>query len=196
MKMVEYSFSPNGEGFPLPSREDYTKESERLRELVRYHRSLGREIVVVMGLGFVGAVMAAVIADAVDENGSPTKFVMGMQRPSTRSFWKIPFLNRGTAPVSSEDPLVDTMIDNCVNKKKTLAATFIYDALKFAEVVVVDIQCDYVKESIGNVRDGRADMEALEESLEIIGQHISPKTLVLIETTVAQVQQNRWLIQS
>jgi UDP-N-acetyl-D-glucosamine dehydrogenase len=52
-------------------------------------------------------------------------------------------------------------------------------------VVVVDIQCDYVKDSIGNVRDDWADMEALEESVEIIGQNITPETLVLIETTVA-----------
>jgi nucleotide sugar dehydrogenase len=50
---------------------------------------------------------------------------------------------------------------------------------------VVDVQCDYLKESFGNVRDGQADMAALEKSLEIIAEHISPHTLVLIETTVA-----------
>jgi nucleotide sugar dehydrogenase len=77
------------------------------------------------------------------------------------------------------------MIDRCVNKKKTLTATFTYDALKFADVVIVDIQCDYLKESLGNVRDGRAEMKALEESFEIIAQNISPQALVLIETTVA-----------
>jgi len=59
-----------------------------------------------MGLGFVGAVMAAVVADATDQNGNPTKFVMGMQRPSTRSYWKIPTLNRGLSPVSADDPEV------------------------------------------------------------------------------------------
>jgi len=59
---------------------------------------------VVMGLGCVGAVRAAVIADTVDKEGRPTKFVVGMQRPSPRSFWKIPWLNRGLSPVSSEDP--------------------------------------------------------------------------------------------
>jgi nucleotide sugar dehydrogenase len=138
-----------------------------------------------MGLGFVGAVMAAVVADAEDGKGNPIKFVMGMQRPSTRSFWKIPLMNLGRPPVSSEDPEVAPMIDRCVNKKKTLTATFTYDALKFAEVVIVDIQCDYLKESLGNVRDGRAEMKALEESFEIIAQNISPQTLVLIETTVA-----------
>ncbi len=183
--MSKYSISPTGEEFPLPEQEDYSREFKRLEEVVKNQRASGREIVLVMGLGFVGAVMAAVVADATDEKGNPTKFVIGMQRPSTRSFWKIPLLNRGISPVSSEDPKVPLLIDRCVNEKKTLTATFIYDALKLADVVVVDVQCDYLKESLGNVRNGHADMEALEESLEIIGQNISPRTLVLIETTVA-----------
>jgi nucleotide sugar dehydrogenase len=183
--MVEYSFSPNGERFPLPGPEDYKSEFERLKGLVQDRRSLGREIVVVMGLGFVGAVMAAVVADAKDKNGDPTKYVIGMQRPSTRSYWKIPMLNRGLSPVSADDPEVALMIDRCVNKKTTLIATFTYDALKLADVVVVDVQCDYLKESLGNVRNGRTDMAALEESFDIIATHISPETLVLIETTVA-----------
>jgi nucleotide sugar dehydrogenase len=174
-----------GEKFQIPTSEDYSKEFERLRGVVSHQRSLGREIVVVMGLGFVGAVMAAVVADATDQNGNPIKFVMGMQRPSTRSYWKIPTLNRGLSPVSADDPEVASMIDRCVNKKKTLISTFTYDALKLADVVVVDVQCDYLKESLGNVRNGRADMAALEESFEIIAAHIPPETLVLIETTVA-----------
>jgi nucleotide sugar dehydrogenase len=183
--MSQYSISPTGEKFALPEPEDYIKEFERLHEVVNSQRALGREIVIVMGLGFVGAVMAAVIADARDGRGNPTKFVVGMQRPSSRSYWKTPLLNRGISPVSSEDPEVPLMINRCVNEKKTLIATYTYDALKLADVVVVDVQCDYLKQSLGNVRDGRADMEALEESLEIIGQHINPETLVLIETTVA-----------
>ncbi len=183
--MSQYSVSPTGEKFALPEPEDYLKEFERLQEVVNSQRALGREIVIVMGLGFVGAVMAAVVADATDEKGDPTKLVIGMQRPSSRSYWKTPLLNRGISPVSSEDPEVPLMINRCVNEKKTLIATYTYDALKLADVVVVDVQCDYLKQSLGNVRDGRADMEALEESLEIIGQHINPETLVLIETTVA-----------
>ncbi len=183
--MSQYSISPTGEKFLLPEQKDYSREFERLEELVKKQRAFGREIVLVMGLGFVGAVMAAVIADATDERGNALKFVIGMQRPSTRSFWKIPLLNRGVSPVSSEDPEVPLLIDRCVNEKRTLIATFTHDALKLADVVVVDVQCDYLKESLGDVRNGRADMEALEESLEIIGRNIRPRTLVLIETTVA-----------
>ena len=183
--MAEYSLSPTGEKFQLPEQKNYLEEFERLKMLVNSQRALGREIVVVMGVGFVGAVMAAVVADAHDGKGNPTKFVIGMQRPSTRSFWKIPLINRGLSPISTEDPEVALMIERCVNKKKTLTATFTYDALKLADVVIVDVQCDYLKESLGNVRSGQAEMKALEESFEIIAQNISPQTLVLIETTVA-----------
>jgi len=100
-----FSISPNGESFPLPKPADYDRELQRLKKLVAGHRKAGREIVVVMGVGFVGAVMAGVVADSVDKKtGKPNKFVIGMQRPSARSFWKIPYLNRGIAPVESEDP--------------------------------------------------------------------------------------------
>ena len=72
---------------------------------------MGREIVVVMGVGFVGAVMAGVVADSTREGtDEPLYFVIGMQRPSIRSYWKIPYLNRGVAPVEAEDPEVAPLI--------------------------------------------------------------------------------------
>jgi nucleotide sugar dehydrogenase len=180
----EFSVSPEGESFPLPSEEDYKSELARLEGLIAEHRAKGREIVVVMGMGFVGAVMGAVVADSTTSDGTPGKFVIGMQRPSVRSFWKIPLINRGAAPIKSEDPEVETLIRRCVIEKGTLTASFTYDALRFADVVVVDIQCDYVKDSLADVRKGYVEMEDLERALEIIGETISPQALVLIETTV------------
>lgn len=182
---VTYSISPEGEKFVLPDPEEHQKEFDKLQKRVKQEREKGREIVVVMGVGFVGAVMAAIIADTTDDKGNPTKFVIGMQRPSLRSYWKIPLLNRGISPVKAEDPEVDPMIERCVKDKKTLMATFIYQVLSLADVVVVDVQCDYLKESLGNVRTGQTDMAALEQSLSVIAQHIPPSALVLIETTVA-----------
>ncbi len=178
------SVSPEGEVFDLPTPADYEKENQRLEELVKQQRELGREVVVVMGVGFVGAVMAAVVADSVDADGQPNKFVIGMQRPSTRSYWKIPYLNRGQAPVKAEDPEVEVVIRRCVKEKGTLTASFSYDALTHADVVVVDVQCDYSKEALADVTQGTVEMRALEESLKIIAQHIPPSCLVLIETTV------------
>jgi UDP-N-acetyl-D-glucosamine dehydrogenase len=153
------STSPSGEEFLLPTPEDETAEFHRLENLVEEHRKQNHEIVVVMGVGFVGAVMAGIVADSVrkvpemgtdlksvpippdlksvptsgkpgigghdaaschpippisGEPGEPGKFVIGMQRPSTRSFWKIPLLNRGVAPVEAEDPEVAPLIARCV----------------------------------------------------------------------------------
>ncbi len=182
---LQYSISPDGEQFPLPTSEEYKKEFKRLKNLVAKQKKTNREIVIVMGVGFVGVAMAAVIADTVNKNGQPSKFVIGMQRPSVRSYWKIPILNRGISPVTSEDRELAPMIERCVKDKKTLTVTFTYDALSLADVVVVDIQCDYHKEALGNILNGHADMTPLEQSLAIMAEHISPDALVLIETTVA-----------
>ncbi len=212
---AQYSTAPNGEQFPLPTPQDEAAEIQRLQALVAEQRALGREIVVVMGVGFVGAVMAGIVADSVEKGingdilgnraaingdilgnraaidkvspfipGQPTKFVIGMQRPSVRSYWKIPLLNRGVAPVEAEDPEVAPLIARCINEKKTLTATYTYEALTLADCVVVDVQCDYFKEELGNCRAGHAEIAALEESLKVIAERIPPRCLVLIETTV------------
>jgi nucleotide sugar dehydrogenase len=195
------SIAPDGTQYPLPSPEDYKEELARIEALVSEAEQKGQEIVVVMGVGFVGVVMAAIVADtesapSVTGNQPPSsnlqppanvypKFVIGMQRPSTRSYWKIPLLNKGISPVKAEDPEVDPMIRRCVLDKKTLTATFTYDVLKFADVVIVDVQLDYTKTQLGNVRSGHVEMTALEESFDIIAHRIKPDCLVLIETTVA-----------
>jgi nucleotide sugar dehydrogenase len=180
-----FSVSPDGERFRIPEEQDYIDEFARLEKLVAEKRAQGYEIVVVMGLGFVGAVMAGVVADSVDKGtGRPGKFVIGMQRPSPRSFWKIPFFNRGVCPVKAEDPEVAEIIHRCVVEKQNLIATYTYNALSLADVLVVDVQCDFIKEELGNLHSGHADISALEESFRIMGEKIRPECLVLIETTV------------
>ena len=180
-----YSLSPSGEKFPIPEKQDYKSEKERVAALVTKARSEGKEIVVVMGVGFVGAVMSAIIADTVDKLGNPSKFVIGCQRPSLRSYWKIPLLNRGESPVKAEDPEVDKIITRCVTDKKTLIASFNSEVLEFADVVVVDVQCDFIKHDLGDMRTGEADMAALEATIKTIGEKIQSHCLTLIETTVA-----------
>ena len=183
--MTEYSASPSGEEIPLPAAEDYPAEYRRLESLAAEARREGREVVVVMGLGFVGAVMAAIVADSTDGEGRPTKLVIGCQRPSPRSYWKIGLLNQGVSPIKAEDPEVEAIIARCVLEKGTLTATFDNDCLKLADCVVVDVQCDYAKQELGNMRSGETDMAALEATLRTIGEKIPEQCLVLIETTVA-----------
>jgi nucleotide sugar dehydrogenase len=94
-------------------------------------------------------------------------------------------LNRGESPIKAEDPEVDRIITRTVQEKKTLVATYHSDCLKLADCVVVDVQCDYAKQDLGDMRTGEADMGALESTMRTIGQRIPPKCLTLIETTVA-----------
>lgn len=184
--MTDFSTSPAGERFDIPSPDEYQGEFDRISSLAEAARAEGKEVVVVMGVGFVGAVMAAIVADTVDkESGMPSKFVIGCQRPSTRSYWKIPLLNQGVSPVKAEDPEVDPMIARCVLDKKTLTATYNSDCLKLADCVVVDVQCDYTKNDLGNMRTGKVEMGALEATIGTIAERIPPHCLTLIETTVA-----------
>lgn len=184
-KERQFAVSPQGESFPLPVKAEYPDEYKRIEKLAKKAKESGKEIVVVMGLGFVGVVMAAIVADTKDKKGKYSKFVIGYQRPSVRSYWKIPLVNRGESPVKAEDPEVDELIGRTVSKAKTFIATFNPDCLKLADVVVVDVQCDYAKQELGNMRSGETDMAALEASMKTIGETIPPKALVLIETTVA-----------
>jgi nucleotide sugar dehydrogenase len=184
--MANYSASPAGERFAIPEEDQYAAEFKRIESLVEAARNEDKEIVVVMGLGFVGAVMAAIIADSVDKkSGEAGKLVIGCQRPSVRSYWKVPLLSRGISPIKAEDPEVEPMIARCVLEKKTLVATYNSDCLKLADCVVVDVQCDYTKNDLGNMRTGKVEMSALEATIKTISGKVPPNCLTLIETTVA-----------
>jgi nucleotide sugar dehydrogenase len=184
--MTDVSISPDGTAYPIPKPEEYAAEFDRIKALADAAHAEGKEVVVVMGVGFVGAVMAAIVADTVDKKtGQSSKLVIGCQRPSARSYWKIPMLNEGLSPVKAEDPQVDPMIARCVNEKKTLVATYNSDCLTLADCVVIDVQCDYTKHSLGDMRTGETEMTALEATMRTIGEKVPPHCLVLIETTVA-----------
>ena len=173
------SVSPDGLEYQIPNSDELSTDYERVKSLVDEARSRGDEVVVVMGMGFVGIVMAAIVADA------PGKFVIGCQRPSVRSYWKVPVLNEGTNPLEAEDPEVEELINRTVSIKKSFTATASSDCLSLADCVIVDVQCDYIKNDFGNVRDGVADVKALEATLRTIGKKKPQHALTLIETTVA-----------
>ena len=78
---MKCSLSPAGEKFELPEPEAYGAELERVESLASAARREGKEIVVAVGVEFVGAVMAAIIADTVDkETGKPGKLAMRVRR--------------------------------------------------------------------------------------------------------------------
>ena len=143
--MKNFSLAPDGREFNLPNEEESRIEKEEVLKITAEQKALGRKIVTVQGMGFVGCVMAIVIADAEDENGKPPYFVHGHQRASNRSFWKVPVINTGIPPVNSSDKEVPELFERCVKQKKIFRATWHDIAYEVADIVVVDIQLDATK---------------------------------------------------
>ncbi|HOC95994.1 MAG TPA: nucleotide sugar dehydrogenase [Candidatus Cloacimonadota bacterium] len=182
--MLNVSIAPDGKKYPLPTEQENEKEREILKQITAEQRKLGRKIVAVQGLGFVGCVMATVVADATDKDGNPYYFVHGHQRASKRSYWKVPVINSGVPPVASSDPEVPQIFHRTVVEKKNFRATSEESVYGLVDVVVVDIQLDATKPSFGEAEKGYCDLLAFREGIRTLGQHIRPDCLVLVETTV------------
>lgn len=182
--MVKVSIAPDGTEYPMPSEEEAEKEKQVLKQITAEQRALGRKIVAVQGLGFVGCVMASVVADATDENGKPIYYVHGHQRASKRSYWKVPVINSGVPPVSSSDPEVPLIFRRTVVEKQNFRATCEDSVYSLVDVVVVDIQLDATKPAFGEAEKGYCDITAFREGIRTLGQYIQPHCMVLVETTV------------
>ena len=182
--MAKFSESPDGKRYEFPDEAADREEVKQLEAISAEQRALGRGIVAVQGLGFVGAVMATVVADAVDGEGKPLYFVHGQQRASGRSYWKVPVLNEGRSPIEAEDPEIAEIFPRTIKEKKTLRATWHNKAFELADVIVVDIQLDATKPVFGDAAKGYCDTKAFRSAIKTIGEHMNPKALVLVETTV------------
>ena len=182
--MQKVSIAPNGVEFPIPIQEENEVEKQEILQITKEEREKGRKIVTVQGLGFVGCVMATVVADATDKSNQPYYFVHGHQRSSIRSFWKVPVINRGIAPVNSSDAEIPEIFKRCVKEKQTLRATWENTAYEVADIVVVDIQLDATKPAFGEAEKGFCDLSAFRNGMKTLGKHIKPDCLILVETTV------------
>lgn len=180
--MTEQSVSPDGTKYSLPKDERTRKEKEEIDKIIEEQKEKGKKIVAVQGLGFVGAVNAAVISNCKVEDRYPY-FVLGVDLPTEGSFWKIGKINEGESPFNVEDPRVAEMVKEGVDQER-LKATWVNSAYSHADIVVVDVNLDVQKKEKGNIEDFDVNTPPFERAMEDIGKHIDPETLVLIETTV------------
>jgi UDP-N-acetyl-D-glucosamine dehydrogenase len=141
----------------------------------------GKKVVVVQGLGFVGSVMALVVANALTEEYA----VIGIDLPTPASYWKIRSINEGVFPVIASDPKIDIYYQNAL-KKKNYYATFDSYAYSKADVIVVDINLDVKKQSSAkkDLEGYTVDLTPFKKAIEAIGNNCKEDVLVLVETTV------------
>jgi hypothetical protein len=72
--------------------------------------AVARQKVCVQGLGFVGAAMTAVLAQARDSSGRRTFDVVGLDLPTPQGLERIDAINAGRFPFATTDPELDAAI--------------------------------------------------------------------------------------
>ncbi len=154
-------------------------DSENLERFVSRHA--GKKIIVVQGLGFVGAVMSLVCANALTEEYA----VIGVDLANEHTYWKIKSLNDGIFPLIADDPKIAVFFDKA-KEKGNLLATYDPLAYKYADVVIVDINLDVQKNSSNDavLKDFDVNLNGFKSAIKSIGSHCQEDVLVLVETTV------------
>ncbi|MFX1411697.1 MAG: nucleotide sugar dehydrogenase, partial [Promethearchaeota archaeon] len=127
--------------------------------------------IIVIGMGYVGIPMAALLADVEDF------YVIGIQRSSQRSGWKIDWLNRGKNPFEGDDPGLDDLIERVVKNKK-FKVTDKYDDVKNADFVLIDVQTPVDDEN-------KPRYDSLKDVSKLIAPRLKEGVTVIIESTVA-----------
>ena len=139
------------------------------------------KIIVVQGLGFVGSVMSLVVANALHAEYA----VIGVDVPSSSSYWKIASINEGIFPVVSSDQKIATYFSN-TQKKANLYATYDEYAYSIADVVIVDINLDVSKVHTADkaLLDYSVDLTDFKQGISSIAKNCKEDVLILVESTV------------
>ncbi|HOB17934.1 MAG TPA: nucleotide sugar dehydrogenase [Candidatus Methanoculleus thermohydrogenotrophicum] len=127
----------------------------------------------VVGMGYVGVPAAALFADAPEFES-----VLGFQRNSATSGYKIAMLNRGESPLKGEEPGLEDLLGKVVSAGKFRCTS------DFSEVAECDAVTLAIQTPFADPKDLIPDFSALNKGLRNVGRHITEGTLVVLESTV------------
>jgi UDP-N-acetyl-D-mannosaminuronic acid dehydrogenase len=127
--------------------------------------------IVVIGMGYVGIPAAALLADVDEFN------VIGVQRRSKRSGWKIDYLNEGKNPIQGDEPGLSELIEKVV-KKGTFKVTDDMSVCKDADYILLDVQTPTDQDHVPRY-------ESLRAVSQEAGKFLKKGAVVIIESTVA-----------
>ena len=138
------------------------------------------QTVCIQGLGFVGAAMAAAVAQSRDSERKCQYNVIGVELPTKEGQRRVDAINNGEFPLETVDEELLSATRTGV-KEGNLSATTDQTIYQKAQVVIVDIALD-----ISTTQDNpTVDFSILKEAVRTIGCSIGANTLVIVETTVA-----------
>tara|TARA_Y100001970_G_C14193523_1_gene836760 strand:+ start:208 stop:1713 length:1506 start_codon:yes stop_codon:yes gene_type:complete len=168
-----------------PFMEKYSHQVDEKREKNKINKIVDnkRKTVAVQGLGFVGSAMVAALAEATDKNGNLLYNVIGVDLGNNKNYWKIARANKGKPPVVSSDK---NMTKAYLNSKqnKNFYATYSNYAYAKADIVVIDLNIDIKKKSLGGADNYNFTYKTFEKAIKNVADNIYENTTVIVETTV------------
>jgi UDP-N-acetyl-D-glucosamine dehydrogenase len=146
-------------------------------------RTKGADVILVLGLGFVGTAVAANLArTARDEKR--LFFVIGLDLDNQRGREKVSCLNQGWPPTYANDPDLDKVIATAAGvEPKNLIGTTDPRAIRLADVVVSCINLDLMREP-GQTEKLSMPIDEYAEAMRMVGRNMQPGTLVCVESTL------------
>lgn len=127
----------------------------------------------VIGMGYVGIPSAALFASVPG-----IQKVYGFQRNSPSSGYKIRMLNEGKNPLKGEEPGLDELLADVV-QKGVFQCTDDFTIIRECDAVTIAIQTPFK-----NPEDLIPDLTALEEGLRQAGKYLTRGALVVLESTI------------
>ena len=128
--------------------------------------------IAVIGMGYVGIPCAALLAKADGFD------VTGVQRRSARSGWKIDVLNSGKSPIEGNEPGLEELLTEVVNKG-TFRVTDDYSVIADMDIILIDVQTPT------DGGDHQPTYDSLRAVSREIGDRMKPGILIVTESTVA-----------
>jgi UDP-N-acetyl-D-mannosaminuronic acid dehydrogenase len=127
----------------------------------------------VIGMGYVGIPAAVLFADANEFD-----HVLGFQRTSSTSGFKIDMLNRGESPLKGNEPGLEELLKKVVNAGK-FRCTSDFSRISELDAVALAIQTPF-----SNPKDLEPDFSALNAGIQNAGKYLRPGMLVVLESTI------------
>ncbi len=145
--------------------------SEKLENILKEKGPIKK--IGVIGMGYVGIPAAALFADS-------DKFdrVLGFQRNSATSGYKIDMLNSGESPLKGEEPGLDDLLKKVVDAGK-FECTPDFSRIAELDAITLAIQTPFA-----DPKSLSPDFGALKEGIRNVGRYMRPGILVVLESTI------------
>jgi nucleotide sugar dehydrogenase len=146
-------------------------------------RESGREVVAVLGLGFVGTAVVANLS-RTERAGRKAFLVIGLDRDDAAGRDKVARLNEGIPPAYAEDAELERVVRAAAaGASRNLVGTVDPRAIGLADVVVCCINLDLKRAEL-QTEELACDVSGYGEAMRTIGRHMRPGALVCVESTL------------